>query len=989
MGRILCICLLFTSVEAFSQSPLSIVPLTAVTHTAVESGVWSNPSTWGGQTPSNGARIHIPEGREVLVDGLIGGRFKSLRLDGKLKFAVDVSTLIQVETIVGSTTGVLEIGTEAEPVQASVEAQIIFIDEGPIDLKADFQQYSKGLIMMGKTDVHGAQKNSWMPLAQAPHAGDLFLQLSEFPSGWKVGDAVVIAGTDRDNPLSDEKRVVASISGKTIGLDSALVRDHLPPVGTDFEVHLANLGRNVIFASENPEIARRGHVMFAHNLDVRLEYLRFYQMGRTNKREQVDDWFFPTLVADEYVAGDRTNIRGRYSCHFHRGGVDPNATVPALVRGCVIEDDPGWAYVNHSSHVDFIDNVSYNVVGGAFQTESGNEIGSFRQNIAIRTVNPDFPLLFPETAPVDLRESSQDFAFQGDAYWFHGGGVEVEGNVASGSSGHGFIYWTEGQREVGTAFPLQNMFMVDHIPNGDLLPGLETIQSWWIPLSTFRNNTTYSSTNGFAAYYIHATLFEDFTELSEAYVQTLGSHIEDLQIWNTAKYGMELQNCERLTFQRVTLVNEPSTQGGTIGIMNAVTVSNSTNWINCVVKGFEMGMIPPMQGQVHICGGAFTNETDFYILPPQRDSRVPGNARDLRMEGVQFGLDSQLYAPFGEIPVYMAGREALEGEVWFLDPEFQQKFFLIPDRIILDLPNLPEVRLYYEEQDASYTPITSDNSWGAAGTYRQLIENKTNQEIFDETGLAFAGALLPEDYQAHPLIQGGYISNTDVPMLLPACQFLQQPLEVANFYDDFDFEICWEEAPAPAEGTFQNGNHQRCSIQRCMTDHTIFTDTVSELYSELKVVDSLTVAAVILPAGNHVFQAGSLIRLEPPCHFKKGANVNISLDTCILPSSWKVSQSAQAAEDSLLIVTGGNRMDIFLFPNPANDHLNFQIRLTDELEASVMLSDPLGRVIWHRSLVFQPGENTLQLELSRVPPGLYYASVHAAAGQWSRPVVIE
>ena len=40
-------------------------------------------------------------------------------------------------------------------------------------------------------------------------------------------------------------------------------------------------------------------------------------------------------------------------------------------------------------NVDFIENVSYNVVGGAFQTESGDEIGSFVRNIALRTVNPD------------------------------------------------------------------------------------------------------------------------------------------------------------------------------------------------------------------------------------------------------------------------------------------------------------------------------------------------------------------------------------------------------------------------------------------------------------------------------------------------------------------------------------------------------------------------------------------------------------------------
>ena len=265
-----------------------------------------------------------------------------------------------------------------------------------------------------------------------------------------------------------------------------------------------------------------GHVMFMNTHQVDMRYVRFYQLGRTNKRIQLDDWIFPNLIADEFEAGDQTNIRGRYSCHFHRGGVDPSAGPPAHIEACVVEDDPGWAFVNHSSHVDFLDNVSYNVVGGAFQTESGDEIGSFVGNLAIRTVNPDFPILDTETEPVDIREITQDFAFQGDGsvswWWFRWD------NIASGCSGHGFIYWTEGLREVGTEFDLQNMFKVDNIPNGNLLPGLENVQSWWVPLAEFKGNTAYSVSKGLAAYYVHATLFEDITQLTDSYLATVHSN---------------------------------------------------------------------------------------------------------------------------------------------------------------------------------------------------------------------------------------------------------------------------------------------------------------------------------------------------------------------------------------------------------------------------------------------------------------------------------
>ena len=95
---------------------------------------------------------------------------------------------------------------------------------------------------------------------------------------------------------------------------------------------------------------------------------------------------------------------------------------PALVEGCVVNNDPGWAYVNHSSRVDFVRNISYDVVGGAFNTEAGNETGSFIENIAIRTINNQNPIMTaprprnsyitggPTLALSDIRENEQDFS---------------------------------------------------------------------------------------------------------------------------------------------------------------------------------------------------------------------------------------------------------------------------------------------------------------------------------------------------------------------------------------------------------------------------------------------------------------------------------------------------------------------------------------------------------------------------------------------------
>jgi hypothetical protein len=674
---------LFADVSVvYAQTPLELVAIEDASHTAAVSGDWSALETWGGEVPGDGSKVYIPSNVEITISGILSARLKSIRLEGKLSFSNDNNTKLQVETLVSSRSGSLEIGTANAPIAIGITAEILFIDEGPLEYDSEF---SKGAVLMGPVRVYGAQKSGWEALTSQPTAGAFSITMSNTATGWEVGDEIVITGTDANNPESDEKRIIESIEGPVITFSRELERDHRGPED-DLEVHVANLSRNVVFSSENAEIRRRSHMMFMHNLDVQVYYARYYQMGRTNKRVQEDDFFFPDLDAGLAEPGDRTNIRGRYSCHFHRGGVNPTTDSPAHVEGCVVEDDPGWAYVSHSSYVDFVDNVSYNIVGGAFQTEAGDEIGSFVHNIAIRTVNPDFPLLSDEFSPVDIRENSQDFAFQGDGFWFHGGGVSVEDNVASGSSGHGFIYWAEGLREAnldGDLADLNQMhFRVSNIPNGDLLPGLDFIDMWWHPVSSFKGNQSYSATNGFAAYYVHASLFEDITDLTEAYLATIHSTFEDLTVWNVRKLGIELQNCERFTFRNIRIINEGNSEA--IGINSKITVAKRSIWDNVTVKGFGQGMIVPMAGNVTISNGIWSNLHDFILLPPQRDSRADVDDRDVRFDGVEF-VASPHFSISDIVNFKMEGKKTLEGDMLSIaEPEFAHRFFLIPDRIVVN-----------------------------------------------------------------------------------------------------------------------------------------------------------------------------------------------------------------------------------------------------------------------------------------------------------------
>lgn len=752
-----------TSSRLLAQtSPLDLLPTNHATHTVQNSGNWSNPSTWaGGTVPSALAKVVIPPGLTLTVDGEISTRIKIIRIQGKLAFATTSNTALNVETIVQDMMGELEIGTASNPVPAGTTAKITFIDEGDIVLST--AQWEKGMVLMGKTVMYGAQKDSWHTLAANPAAGATSITLAAAPSGWNAGDRIVITGTDPVDATSDEVATVQSISGSTINLVSPLTKNHLPPA-SDLRVHVANLNRNILLESENPTGNMgldRGHVMWMHTRNVDVNYVRFHQMGRTRKDIQVDDWFIDEN--DQFVTGPKTNVRGRYSVHFHRGGVN-KADTPARVRGCVVEDDPGWAYTNHSSNVDFDNNVSYNVVGGAFQTEAGDEVGSFRNNIAIRTVNSAYPLrnAAPDDAP-DVRENSQDFAFQGDGFWIHGGGVGVTGNVASGCSGHGFIYWPEGLIEPGeptnTYF---NTFLPSYLglPNNiNVVPGEDALATGWYSITDFKDNQVYSATIGLATFYLHTTFFQDIDDYDPNYIATVHSTFENFTAWNVNRDGIQLNYTERVTFQNIRLVNN-NANASTRGIWASHFRAMNKQVFNEVdIQGLGTGFLLPTQGEVTVNCGYLKNGTNFSVPAP---AMAP---RDMRIEGVTTAPD----------PAFGTNQE-INMEVSFTSPgDKYTAYFFLPDKTILNYGPFANQRLFFNEQAASYVPLPSDAApYTFEDTDRIILgefATKSNQQLQSDYAMSFGGSLLPSNASTSPGIVGGQIApwQSNTVLNVPVC----------------------------------------------------------------------------------------------------------------------------------------------------------------------------------------------------------------------------
>ena len=738
---------------------MALVSNDLATNRAAASGNWSNPATWSNSSvPSAGSRIVVPEGVTLTVDSIMTDEIQTLRIDGTLKFATDRDTELRVETLISTATGRLEIGTATTPIQPNATARIVFVDNGEINRSSDPQQLGRGAILHGPTTIYGAETTHRLTLTEQPRAGTTILRLSSTPTGWEIGDRIVITGTQ--GSTSDEVRTISSIAGSSVTLDRPLELDHIPPK-SDLSVHVANTTRNVVFTSENAEISRRGHVMFMHNNNVDVNHASFEQLGRTNKNEPLNDIFFDfteDAVGNETSAGvvftasggPATNIRGRYGVHFHRGGNDPNG-VAASMNGSVVFDNPGWGFVNHSSNVDFTNNIAYGVQGAAFYTEAGDEVGSMVGNIAIRTVSPTFTLDDSGAIDPDLRADVQDFGVDGDGFWLSGHRVSLVDNISAGASAHGMIIWSDGLVEADRG---RTSVRVSDIPNGHLIEGRDTIPTWWAPLADIRNNESYGATIGFRSRYVHSSVYlgEQGSEFhappSQAYIDTLNPVVDGLTVWDS-RDGVLLNYNERMSIRNARLigVGAPYIQnGGTadtgVGIDMYNEVSRGPGVIeNVSIEGFNMGLLAPRHDEWRFSNLQLRNTTDMLITEPLLAPR------SIEMTNITFGDLSG---------TAVSGNGAQRRNV-VLEPGdddgFQPYSFLMPDRITFDGQGL-----YANRQAAGAIPLRQLPEESIVPISTEFV-GLTNRQLQDRFGTSTGGAIIPADARSVAFLSGGVLGS--------------------------------------------------------------------------------------------------------------------------------------------------------------------------------------------------------------------------------------
>jgi hypothetical protein len=353
-------------------------------------GRWSNPATWSpARVPGANDRVMITAGTTVTFDVQQSSALQCVGIHGQLLFDTTVNTRLWAGETMVYADGHLQIGTAAQPVPASITAEIVIANKS-LNLSTDPDQYGTGLLSLGKVTIRGAPKQpTFVRAAAEPRAGQTVLQLERAVAGWRPGDQLFIPDSrqvDENNKFNSnyalqiDQATIQSVSadGRSVTVSPALRYDHrgardadgTPTVladGTKLLPHIGNLTRNVVIRSEHPS-GTRGHTLFTHRSDVEIYYAQFEDLGRT-KAEDLHSV---------------NNHIGRYPLHIHHVWGPPNPSNTGYqfeVVGNAVNDSLKWPIAVHGSHYGL---VKGNVVfGGSQLTGAGIAIedGSETENL--------------------------------------------------------------------------------------------------------------------------------------------------------------------------------------------------------------------------------------------------------------------------------------------------------------------------------------------------------------------------------------------------------------------------------------------------------------------------------------------------------------------------------------------------------------------------------------------------------------------------------
>lgn len=669
---------------------LELLPEAEATHRAVASGPWSARQTWqDGKVPGRAARIVIPAGTEVTVDGdLQQTGLQWLRIDGALDFAPVVKTSLRAETFVVGEKGRLSIGTPDRPISAS--ARLVFAPRQARDRAGDPQDLAGGLISHGVVTMHGASKTPFALAAEDLRQGMNRIRLGMPAKSWAVGDDILIPGVD---PMTDqdERLTLKAVEagGRVIELSRALKFDHAAPIGAAIPV--ANLTRNVVVMSEKAEpLSARGHIMLMHvQTGHRFDGVQFVDLGRTDARLAHT---VPQLGEDGVLI-DKTdaNTIGRYPLHFHIRSGAKSTVAPHVVANCVVIGGPKHGIVNHGGNVVAEGNVTYNLAGSHFFAENGSEIGTFRNNLAVRSKGSG--------DIIRARDLVYDFGHGGHGFWSQSGGVRMIGNYAFGHAESAYAIFGYQMVEEGKviAFDTANTANAAYAD-----PSGQTIIS---NISFLMDGNTAAGSNNGIDVWNHKLYAPDDER----------SLIQNSTVWGVKTHAVFLPYTKNVTVRNLRAVNDIE-KASSIGVAGN-SLTENVIFEGLSLDGFAIGVRMPQRGVNVLKTSRLRNRIDVEMA----SANLPGRMTQL--------LDVSLSEP-------ATGHERIALRDLRLPDNASAAMIFEKDEFYLADANGSR-RLYFPSQNPSFVAQGDE--------VPETVRGLTSQQISERYGLAFGGALAPSD----------------------------------------------------------------------------------------------------------------------------------------------------------------------------------------------------------------------------------------------------
>lgn len=398
---------------ALATLPMGRLGVAAPAMPGPDASPWSDPATWGGDVPGEGAIVTIGADRAVSIDTDIA--VEGIVVEGRLTVADLPGIEIDAGWIEVRAGGSFLAGTEAAPHRNGFHLTLAG-DPGEAPAHADAGSAFLLAAAGGTVALHGADaaKASWTRLDATVEAGGRVIRLAE-ATGWEVGDRIVIASTDFAMEETETATIAAvSPDGRRLTLAAPLAHRHHGEVEThgtdartwtlDLRAEVGLLSRGIVISGDAESAADGfgGHVMVAPGGSLALSGVELVHMGQ--------------------VGADR-----RHAIHWQDVG---DATGQGLEGVSIHASHNRAVSIAGTDNLEIEGVIAHDVIGHAFILVDGSETGNrFEGNLGLLTqaAEPDRAVLPSEVAMVST-------------FWLSNPANDLLGNIAGGADHAGFWF---------------------------------------------------------------------------------------------------------------------------------------------------------------------------------------------------------------------------------------------------------------------------------------------------------------------------------------------------------------------------------------------------------------------------------------------------------------------------------------------------------------------------------------------------------------------